>query len=69
MWLINIIVIKLKIILMLISKLKYIFIFNTLKLVYNYFFFCDKEQKLFTLLCQHPIMVEQLKIVISFYWR
>jgi hypothetical protein len=38
MWLINIIVIKLKIILMLIIKLKNIYIFNTLKLVYGYLF-------------------------------
>jgi hypothetical protein len=39
MWLINIIVIKLKIILMLINKLKNISTFNTLKLVYGVFFF------------------------------
>jgi len=69
MWLINIIVVKLKIILMLIIKLKNIFIFNTSKFVYNFFFFCDKEQKLFTLLCQHPIMVDQLQTIISFYWH
>jgi hypothetical protein len=42
MWLINAIMIKLRIILMLIIKLKNISTFNTLKFIYAYFFLGDK---------------------------
>ncbi len=54
MWLISIIVIQLKIILMLIIKFKK-FTFNTLKVVYGFFFFGDKNKKLSTLPCFHPL--------------
>jgi hypothetical protein len=62
MWLINIIVIKLKIILMFIIKQKRIYTFNTLKLVYGYlFFFHDKDQNLSTLHFQHPRIFSKFK--------
>jgi len=49
MWLINIIMIKLKIIFMLIIKLKKHFYFQYIKLVYGYLFFWgDKDKKLST---------------------
>jgi hypothetical protein len=55
MWFINIIVIKLKIILMLIIKLKNKSTFNTLKLVYGFFLGADKDKKLSIIPCFHPL--------------
>jgi hypothetical protein len=52
LWLINIIVIKLKTIYMLIIKLKNIYIFNHIKTcLWLLVFLCDKEQKLSTFHC------------------
>jgi hypothetical protein len=56
---------KLKIILMLIIKLKNIFAFNTLKLIYDYFFFGDKDKKLFTLPCFHPTCIKKVILAIE----